>query len=396
MRIAYVCADRGVPIFGNKGCSIHVREVISALLRRGSKVELFAARLDGNPPADWKDVCIHPLPILSSTDSAEREQLALAGNDQVLAALKAAGNFDLVYERYSLWSYAGMEYASLSSTPGILEVNAPLIQEQAEHRVLLDHAAAQAVATRVFCAADALIAVSHEIASYLSAYPAARGRIHVIPNGVNPARFPENLQATLATSEGAFIVGFVGSMKPWHGLPLLIEAFKKHHTAAPDSRLLIVGDGKAMMELQASLKDTAIARSIILTGSVSSEEIPGLLASMSVAVAPYPPLSNFYFSPLKVYEYMAAARPVIASRIGSLSELIQHEVNGLLCPPGDIDAMAAAILQLKNNPALGQHLGAAARKTVLASHTWDEVARRTLSLVSCQRRRQELPMEAAS
>jgi glycosyltransferase involved in cell wall biosynthesis len=185
-------------------------------------------------------------------------------------------------------------------------------------------------------------------------------------------------------------------MKPWHGLPLLIEAFERVHRVTPDSRLLIVGDGKAMTELQATLRGRGMADRIHFTGAVGSDQIPGLVTSMDVAVAPYPPLSNFYFSPLKIYEYMAAARPVVASRIGSLTELIEHEMNGLLCPPGDIDALAASILRLKNDPTLRHRLGAAARKTVLANHTWDEVARRTLSLISWSRQRVHMRMEAAS
>src|SRR3989442_13728446 len=106
MRIAYVCADRGVPIFGNKGCSIHVREVISALLRRGARIDLFASQLDGQLPGTWQNVRIHTLPLLSSTDPCEREQMSLACNEHTMAALRKSGPFDMVYERYSLWSYA--------------------------------------------------------------------------------------------------------------------------------------------------------------------------------------------------------------------------------------------------------------------------------------------------
>src|SRR5215212_1242665 len=153
MRIAYICADRGVPVFGNKGCSIHVREVISALLARGAQVELFAARLEGDRPAGWENVRIHTIPLLSSTDPAEREQMGLAANDHITAALRKAGAFDMIYERYSLWSYAGMEYARTSETTGVLEVNAPLVEEQAEHRLLMDRAAAERVADRAFAAA---------------------------------------------------------------------------------------------------------------------------------------------------------------------------------------------------------------------------------------------------
>jgi len=395
MRIAYVCADRGVPIFGNKGCSIHVREVISALLARGALVELFAARLEGDRPAGWDNVRIHTIPLLSSTDPAERELMALAANDHITAALQKAGAFDMIYERYSLWSYAGMEYARLSETTGVLEVNAPLVAEQAEHRQLIDRASAEAVAHRVFAAADALVAVSQGVAAYLNSFRAARGRVHVIPNGVNPARFPQYLKPSLANPARLFTIGFVGSMKPWHGLPMLVAAFEKIHRIAPDTRLLIVGNGKAKDEVQPRIDAAGLSEFVHFTGAVDCEQIPGLLASMDVAVAPYPALPNFYFSPLKVYEYMAAGRAVVASHIGSLSELLEDGVSGLLTPPGDVDALAASILRLKNDPVLRQRLGGAARTMVLENCTWDQVVKRTTALCSWPRRRSSVKMEAA-
>src|SRR6266850_1844485 len=375
MRIAYVCADRGVPIFGNKGCSIHVRQVISALLRHGAEIDLIAAGLDGERPANWGNVRIHLLPLLSSTDPREREQMALAGNEHTMAALRKSGGFDMVYERSSLWSYAAMEYATLTGTSGVLEVNAPLVEEQAEHRVLIDRAAAEGVARRVFAAADALVAVSKELADYLNSYPGARGRVHVIPNGVDPARFPENIRPSLPNPKRLFTIGFVGSMKPWHGLPSLVTAFDQVRRSAPDTRLLIVGNGRAKEELQSAILNRGLKDSIHFTGAVDSEKIAGLLASMDVAVAPYPALANFYFSPLKVYEYMASGRAVVASRIGSVAELIEDGVSGLLSPPGDVDALAGVILRLKADAALRQRIGASARKIVIGNHTWDQVVR---------------------
>src|SRR5262249_22669401 len=103
------------------------------------------------------------------------------------------------------------------------------------------------------------------------------------------------------------------------------------------------------------------------------------------AVAPYPKLRQFYFSPLKVYEYMAAGTPVVASRVGQLAELIEHGVNGLLCPPGDAGALAVALEELKEDPGLGERLSREALATVLGSHTWQAVAERILRLAEVAR-----------
>jgi glycosyltransferase involved in cell wall biosynthesis len=101
---------------------------------------------------------------------------------------------------------------------------------------------------------------------------------------------------------------------------------------------------------------------------------------MDAAVAPYAPTESFYFSPLKVFEYMAAGLPVAASRIGQIGEVIRDGVNGLLLPPGDPEALAAALERLCRDRALRMRLGQAARATALKEHTWDAVAGKILRL----------------
>jgi hypothetical protein len=179
MRIAYLCADPGVPVFGRKGASVHVQAVVDALARRGADVHLLAAREGGEPPAALRDVALHRLPCPRGQPAA-RERTALAANSATSAALDAAGPFDLVYERHALWSHAAMEHTRASGTPGLLEVNAPLVEEQAAHRVLVDRAGAERAARRSFAAASALLAVSQPVADWLCARGVPAGRVHAI------------------------------------------------------------------------------------------------------------------------------------------------------------------------------------------------------------------------
>lgn len=386
MRIAYVCADLGVPVFGRKGCSVHVQEVVRAFRRTGARVELFAARLGGDPPADLRAVRVHSLPAPVGDDLSARERAALAANDDLRAALDAVGPFDLVYERHALWSFAGMEYARDTGTPGLLEVNAPLVEEQAAHRRLVDRAAAERVAGRTFASAGALVAVSRPVADYLDRFPAARGRVRVVPNGVDPDRFPPDLVPSRPTDPGTFTVGFVGTLKPWHGLRVLVEAFGFVHRSDPATRLLIVGDGPERAALEADLAARGLSGATVLVGAVAPDDVPGLLASMDAAVAPYPARPDFYFSPLKLYEYLAAGRAVVASRVGQVTEVIDHGANGLLAPPGDAAALAAALERLKDDPGLRARLGWLGRMTVRDGHTWDAVARRLLEIAGVAER----------
>ncbi|WP_069791169.1 glycosyltransferase family 4 protein [Cyanobacterium sp. IPPAS B-1200] len=381
MRIAYICTDPGIPVFGYKGCSIHVQEVIRSLMQQGHEVELFAVRWGGEAPTDLASVPQHKLPKAPKGDDlAWREQVLLAHNRDLLKTLEKAGKFDLVYERYALWSFAAMEYAQAQGIPGILEVNAPLIEEQATHRGLIDRHKAEVVTQLVFKKATVLIAVSQGVADYLLSYPQTQDKVHIVPNGVNPDRFPLHQPPTLPSEK--FTVGFVGSMKPWHGLPILVDAFTQLHHGYPDSRLLIVGDGPVRSPLEAHFMDHAMEDVVKFTGKIPPSQIPGYLASMDVAVAPYPAEQNFYFSPLKVYEYMAAGLPVVASAIGQIESVIEDDFNGLLYEPGNGQQLTHCLDLLRQQPELRHQLGKNARATIVRSHTWEQAVHKIVSLAT--------------
>ncbi len=380
MRIAYVCADPGVPVFGKKGGSVHAQEVIRSLRGRGASVELFASRLGGDPPAGLDALPVHPLPPIHAGPAAVREQTALKANHDLRAALTTAGPFDLIYERHSLWSYAGLEYAQECGVPGLLEVNAPLLQEQRRYRNLALPGDAERAVARAFDAASALLCVSERVAEYANRHRTARGRVYVVPNGVDPDRITPHQDPALPAESGVFTVGFVSTLKPWHGVDSLIGAVADLHRVDPRVRLLIVGDGSQGLELQAQVQARGMKEAVVFVGSVEPAKIPAILTSMDVAVAPYPALANFYFSPLKILEYMAAGRAIVASALGQINELIAHGRTGLLCRPGDSAELAAALHRLKADTPLSRRLGKAARCDVVRNHTWDAVACRIVEI----------------
>jgi glycosyltransferase involved in cell wall biosynthesis len=383
MRIAYVCADAGVPVFGRKGCSIHVQELIRAFQEQGADVKLFAMNPHGIPSDDLREVSVHRFAEFPNGTPAKRELAAVRANRRLRRSLENEGAFDLVYERYSLWSYAGMEYARGAAIPGLLEVNAPLIEEQDRHRVLIHRGLAEQVTQRAFAAAAAVLAVSREVAAYVRQHQSTWGRVHIVPNGVNPDRFPDDIRPSCPGPPGYFTVGFVGTLKPWHGLSTLVEAFAMLRGRCPETRLLIVGDGTGRDNLLQDLSQRGLLGSSHLTGAVSPDEIPGLLASMDVAVCPYPK-RDFYFSPLKVYEYMAAGLPVIVSSVGQLQELIKNEVTGLVIPPDDIEALVQALTRLLSEHDFRVRLGRAARRIAIRDHAWRSIAQEILALAGLE------------
>src|SRR5690606_3273081 len=99
-----------------------------------------------------------------------------------------------------------------------------------------------------------------------------------------------------------------------------------------------------------------------------------LLAVVDVAVAPYPPLDTFHFSPLKLFEYMAAGKAVVATRYPEIEDAVTHQVSGLLVEPGDLASLVDSLALLAADPALRGALGERARRSVIENHTWSAKA----------------------
>jgi glycosyltransferase involved in cell wall biosynthesis len=382
-RAAFVCLDPGVPVFGNKGCSIHVQQLITALRRRGVSLELYVANPEGSAPEGLRGLPVHDLGIGKRRDAADREREVLAANRRLVEALAAAPPFDFVYERHALFSHAAMEYAQRAGIPGLLEINAPLIEEQARHRRLVDLGSAECSASRAFAAASHLLPVSAEVARAIGPMGAHCERTHVIPNGVDPDVF---LHSGRGKADPAhFTIGFAGTLRPWHGIEELAEGFERVAAERDDARLLVVGGGDALPALRSRLKASRLSHRCCLAGPVEHREMPRLLSMMDVGVAPYPRLQNFYFSPLKILEYMASGLPTVASRIGQIPLLVRDGVEGLLHDPGDAKEMASCLLRLAADRPLCSALGAEARLRAAKEYSWDHVASRLLQFTAARR-----------
>lgn len=375
MRVAYVCADPGVPVFGSKGCSIHVQEVLRALVQRGASIDLFAYQVGGERPTDLEAIAVHEVPIESSNTVFGRERNLLVANKALSTQLSKHAPFDLVYERYALWEYAATMFARDNHIPSVLEMNAPLIEEQSAHRVLLDRYTAEVVSAKAICAATSVVAVSQEVAEYAVESGAQRSRVQVVPNGVRPERYDIGPSANTNEAD-TFRIGFLGSLRPWHGVADLIEAFQdiKSTHSAPTPELCIVGDGpqRPSLEEQVSSLRSDVRKTIRFTGAVCYDDVPAMLSSFDIAVAPYTGEKRCYFSPLKVFEYMAAGLPIVAAKAGQLREIIQNGKNGLLYPPGDIESLSSQLGHLQANALLRSALGLAARRDAERYHTWQQ------------------------
>ena len=384
MRVAYVCADRGIPVFGRKGASVHVQAILRAFLRRGDEVDLYAARLGEETPVEFEALRIHRIETKreNGNDCSSTHSPAVV-NDAVLTALRSSGTrYDLVYERHALWSSSAMEWAEDQGIDSVLEINAPLVDEQLEHRRLENPKLARSLVSAALRAAKLRVAVSFEVAARHGQYGFRPEDFLICPNGFDPGRFPPlNEYAEERRSDHRFTVGFLGTLKPWHGLDVLLEAFTLVAHFNPDYHLLIVGDGPLLGHIDSRLTEEGLRARATLTGSVDPSDVPHWLAQMDVGTAPYADAQGLYFSPLKLVEYMAAGLPVVASRGGQIVDLVTHEKSGLLVEPGNASELAAALRRLRKKPEFARDLGRAARTYVLENLTWDAVLARVLSSI---------------
>ncbi|MFQ5565298.1 MAG: glycosyltransferase family 4 protein [Paracoccaceae bacterium] len=389
--MVYVNADCGIPVFGDKGAAVHVREMVRALRGIGCDTRLLAARLGPGDPGDLAGIAElveAPARAASTGDMAGREAkehsylAAALAIEARLARHHRERSFDMIYERYSLWSAAGVRTGAKLGVPTVVEVNAPLVEEQATYRNLVLGETARALEREVFSTADALMIVSEGLRAYVVGRGARPDRVHVLGNAVDLTRFnPAVTPAAPGLDPAAFVVGFTGSLKRWHGIDILLEAFRQVRRQAPDAHLLIVGDGPKRGWAEGFAQGAQLDDAITMTGWIDHAALPGLIARMDVATAPYPPSQNSYFSPLKLYEYLAVGRPIVASAIGQTAEVIADGVNGILAPPGDADALAGALLALRADRDRAARLGRAAAVEG-ARHSWTRNARAVTDLAA--------------
>jgi glycosyltransferase involved in cell wall biosynthesis len=379
VRVAYVCLDPGVPVFGNKGCSVHVQEILRAMVRQGFSITLLTARLGGPTPSGLEPIEVIQLPRLPRQDDPEFlpmvDRLAL----ETGAALADLADLQLIYERYSLWSCAAMEFARDHGIVSCLEVNAPLIYEQETYREMHHKGLASELSQRALRAARSVLTVSTPLQQMILHEDPELANVNVIANGVDTGRFCPPAAGQPAEAERPLTIGFSGTLKAWHGVEDLLAAFALHRRRFPGHQLRIIGDGPQRASLETKIRDLGLEQNVLLTGQVDSSTMPDQLCALDIAVAPYPQLSRMYFSPLKIYEYMAMGLCTVASSAGDIPQIIENGKTGLIYRAGNVEELASCLDTLASEPELRASMGTQARRKAEDSYSWDQVLSASLS-----------------
>ncbi len=365
MRITGLCADPGIRLDSVKGATVHLGELWCALAREGAEVTGIAPW--GGGPLSLEEapgLTLVPVPIdRDAPDVAER----------VLAAARAvsAARPDAVLERLSLDSDVGLELARALRVPLLVEVNAPLDEEATRFRGRAP--TPEPRMRRLLEGADVVYVVSRALVDWAVARGAHAERVRVLPNGVDVAAFEGVRPAPGATTR----VGFVGTFKAWHGLELVIDGFAGAVARGARLELDLVGDGPLRSPLEMDARSRGLA--VRFPGPLPHAKIAPFLRSIDVAVAAAPAGLDYYFSPLKVYEYAAAGCAIVAPRAGQVAERFRDREDAWLTAPGDARAIEGALVALAGDPALRQRLGEAARARARAEFDWSVVARTILA-----------------
>jgi len=369
---------------------IHIREMIHALRELGHEVRVCALVGErsqcnaGHTRAANKWARIGRLLPGFAYEIAELGY-NIVGR-RVLAANLRAFSPDFIYDRYNSYSTAASTVAHRAGIPLLLEVNAPIALERTEFdgpRLSWPRLAARF--ERHICGmASHIFAVSSPLRDFLvTQRDVAIDKITVLPNGADPNAFDPHLDGTMVRNRFGFkdrtVIGFVGILRPWHGIELLFDAFSKLNPDGNNLHLLFVGDGPIEADLRSQTRALGLADRVTFAGRVAHQDVAACIAAMDIAVSPR---ATFYASPMKILEYMAMGIPVVAPRMPNILDICRDGIDAVLFEPENAESLEHAIRHILGDRSLAERIGAAARATIDSRLNWKRNAEAVIECAS--------------
>lgn len=384
MKILYYSPHPNLNLNSFTGYGSHMRGTIQALELLGHDVALFIAGgtvLASKTTTANKSRLKHILP--SWIKESIKDFLLLQQNRKqkiVLKKLIKDVSPDLVYERGSYLMDAGVKVCTEMGIIHYLEVNAPFLQEkkEMEGKSFFLRKAKQMERYKSLNTNKLIVVSSALKKHFIQVFQVNADKIVICPNGINIADWEADaidvsaIQEKIGFNSEHFVVGFVGSILPHHGVESLITAFKA--VAQAHWRLLIVGDGGPLPALKKMANDLEIQSQVCFTGDVPFTSVKNYMKLFQVGVMP---ASNWYGSPVKIFEYGAMNIPVIAPDVVPVRDVMTDRKDGLLIK--DLTDLQKGLLLLFENKSFAMDTALAWHKKVLGNYTWLNVTKRILS-----------------
>jgi glycosyltransferase involved in cell wall biosynthesis len=365
---------------------IHIQEIVRAFEQLGHEVEVASLvpldQAQGDAARDagdawWKRLARR---IPFAYDAAQLGY-NLVGAPMLLMSLLTR-RADFIYERHALYNFSGLIASKIFRVPLILEVNSPFALEQARDGEIRSRRFA-AWTERVTCNhATRVIVVSTPLARLMTQNGVSPAKLAVMPNGVDPAAFepgsagPE-LRERLGLT-GSLVIGFIGWFRRWHGLELLLEAFLRSGLARENVKVLLIGDGPAMPDLRSFVEEQGMQNSVVFAGPVPHGAAPPYLDLVDIAAQP---AANEYCCPMKILEYMALGKPIVAPAQPNIQELLTT-ADAEFFAPEDAESLAEALRRVTRDPKRAREMGGRARAAIYSrGYLWSENARRVIEMV---------------
>ncbi len=366
------------------GQAVHVREMIGALRTAGHEVLESAlvpkaqANTNGSSAASgsgfWYEL---QLPRVA-TECAE----ILYSRKGTSMILRAARDFrpDFIYERHALHCRSALDASKRLGVPLLLEVNSPLCDEMAVLGLLNFSAMARKTERAVLAGADRVLPVSQVLADRLCKLGATESRIRVIRNGADPSRQTDaeesgrELRRRLGMDNGQLVLGFVGYMRPWHRIELVLEAMAR--IARPEVHFVLAGSGPALPDLMQRVEALGLTGRVHALGAVPRSHVPGICAAFDAAVVPS---INDYASPLKMFDTLSAGVATLALDQPNIRELLTDGETGVLFVPGDVQSLSDRLCEFVDDRERLSAIGRAGREALIKNRwTWDGSAERVI------------------
>jgi glycosyltransferase involved in cell wall biosynthesis len=285
---------------------------------------------------------------------------------------------DFVWQRHELWETGGIDLAETIGRPSVLFAPTTKVWEAERwgtRRPGWGHHLERIGERPALQRADVVACGSDEVADQATRLGADPAHIVITPTGVDLSLFPEGrpdrdqMRAALGLSD-RFVIGWVGSFRPFHAIDRAVEAV----AGLDDVALLLVGDGPERPTVEALCRDRNVT--VVTTGTIPYADLPSHLAAMDVGLVVGPADGAFHYSPLKLAEYLASGLAVVAPDVATIRTRVKSGDEALLVPAGDQAALRDAIICLRDDPQLVRRLGVAGRQVAVDRLSWDEQVRR--------------------